>query len=262
MRVVLAIPVLMLTLLGAGIPPNVAVRLVPGESALAPGRTTEVGVVLALPQGWHTYWDGLNDSGFPPRLVWELPAGFTAGEPTWPAPQRHVTAGEILDHVLAGEVVAVVPVTSPAGLAPGGRVTLRCRVEWLVCRDVCVPGRSEAVCELAVVPPTQVREDLAGAKVLAAARAGQPRPLPAGGAVRWRRDANILTIEAPGARHLALMPQGDSARPVDLLGQGAGDGERLQLALRPEDAGRAVRGVLAVDAVTYWRLDIPPEDQR
>ncbi len=262
MRTIAAVVTLALALLGAAKPPAVAVRLVPGVSALAPGRTAEVGVVLTLPEGWHTYWDGLNDSGYPPRIIWDLPAGFTAGEPVWPAPQRHVAAGEILDHVLAGEVVAVVPVTAPADLAPGTSVTLRCRVEWLVCREICVPGRSEAARELAVVRPAEVRDDPAAARVLAEARARQPRPLPSPSPVRWQRGENILTIEAPGARRLVLMPRSDSARPVDLLHQGEGDGDRLQLTLRPEDAGRSVRGVLAVDAVTNWQLDIPPEDIR
>ncbi len=251
----------MLALLGAAEPPAVGLRLVLGQQTVAPGGTAEVGVVLTLPEGWHTYWDGLNDSGYPPRIIWELPAGFTAGEPAWPAPQRHVAAGEILDHVLEGEVAAVVTLAAPADLAPGTRVTVRCRVEWLACRDICVPGRSDAVRELAVVPLAEVREDAAGVRFLAAARARQPRPLPTSSAVPWRRDANILTIEAPGARRLVLMPRRDSARPVDLLHQGEADGDRLQLALHPDDAGRAVHGVLAVDAVTHWQLDIPPEDQ-
>jgi DsbC/DsbD-like thiol-disulfide interchange protein len=265
MRATVLVLVLGWAWLGAGGPPTVVVRLVPGVSALSPGMKTEVGVVLALPEGWHTYWDGLNDSGFPPRIRWDLPAGFTAGDPIWPAPHRYVSAGEILDHVLEGEVVAVVPLTAPADLAPGTDVTLRCRVEWLVCRDVCVPGRGDAQRSLAVAQPADVREDRDGVRLLAAARAAQARLLTAPSPVRWRRDGDILTIEAPGAGRLVLMPRSDSARPVDLLGQGEADGDRLRLALRPEDAGRAVRGVLAVfaagGAVTNWQLDIPPEEQ-
>jgi thiol:disulfide interchange protein DsbD len=259
---ILSLGILMLAAAG---PPAVGVALISDTAALAAGRTTDVGVVLTLPEGWHTYWDGLNDSGFPPRLVWDLPAGITVGEPAWPAPHRHVAAGEILDHVLEGEVVAVVPVTVPAGFRAEGGVALRCRIEWLVCRDVCVPGRSDVSRTLAVVAAGDAPADRGGSRRLAAARSALPRPLPDPPPVRWSREGNILTIQAPGARRLVLMPRSDSARPVDLLRQGEADGDRLRLELRPEDTGRPVVGVLAVRAadttVTSWQLDIPAEEQ-
>lgn len=261
-----------LALAGAAPPrPEVKLRLAAGDLGLAAGRSVDVGVVLTLPQGWHTYWDGLNDSGYPPRIAWDLPPGFTAGEPRWPVPHRHVSAGEILDHVLTGEVVALVSVTAPGDLAPATSAALKCRVEWLVCRDVCVPGRGEAALSLPVVAATDVRPDPAATSLLAEARANLPELLTTGSmaaaGVRWQRDGNIVTVEVSGARSLALMPSSDSARPVDLLQRGEVDGERLRLELRPEDAGRAVRGVLAVrkpgeGPTVYWQLDLPAEDQR
>ena len=167
--------------------------------------------------------------------------------------------------MLEGEVVAVVPLTAPADLAPGTDVTLRCRVEWLVCRDVCVPGRGDAQRSLAVAPAADVREDRDGVGFWRPPgprrRAHCPTPSP----VRWRRDGNILTIEAPGAGRLVLMPRSDSARPVDLLGQGEADGDRLRLGPSPGRRRAPGGGVLAVfaagGAVTNWQLDIPPEEQ-
>lgn len=251
----------MVFLAGAA-PPAVDVRLVCGDDALVPGRTVNVALVMTVPDGWHTYWDGLNDSGFPPRLTWTLPAGVTAGEPAWPPPHRHISAGEILDHVLDGEVVAVVPVTVAADVKTGGEVALACRVDWLACRDICVPGRTDTSLELPVTTAAAVRPEPAGAGVIAAAAARLPRP--GNGAVRGVRNANILTITVPGARSLVFMPAGDSARPVNLLQQGAATGDRLELALRSEDATRPVRGVLAVETVprsapTHWLIDIPAE---
>lgn len=241
-------------------PPAVDVQLVCGDDAFVPGRTTNVAVVMTVPAGWHTYWDGLNDSGFPPRLTWTLPAGITVGEPAWPPPHRHVSAGEILDHVLDGKVVAVVPVTVAPEVPTGAAAPLACRVEWLACQEICVPGRSDAT--LALPLATAARRVAAGADIIANATARSPRP--ADGTVRWRRNADTLTISVPGAGRLVLMPAGDSARPVDLLRQGAAAGDKLEIALRSEDASRAVRGVLAVEsspgsAPAYWLIDIPAE---
>jgi thiol:disulfide interchange protein DsbD len=55
---------------------------------VGPGKTVWVGLQIAHQPQWHTYWQNPGDSGLPTRLEWELPAGVTAGDIAWPAPEK------------------------------------------------------------------------------------------------------------------------------------------------------------------------------
>ncbi len=67
--------------------PHGTVDLVPAVGSIRPGAALQVGLLFRLEPGWHIYWKNPGDSGQPPRLKWELPAGLTAGEIEWPSPK-------------------------------------------------------------------------------------------------------------------------------------------------------------------------------
>ena len=68
----------------------VAARLVPEAGSVVPGGTLWVDLHLDIDPGWHVYWRNPGDSGLPTEIAWKLPAGFSAGEIAWPAPERFV----------------------------------------------------------------------------------------------------------------------------------------------------------------------------
>ena len=68
--------------------PHVKVALVSEQQAIVPGREFLLGIRFVLEEGWHTYWVNPGDAGEPPRITWELPAGFQAGSIQWPYPTR------------------------------------------------------------------------------------------------------------------------------------------------------------------------------
>src|SRR5262245_54632432 len=115
--------------------PKVRVELVSDVAALAPGRAFWLGLRQEIAPGWHTYWINPGDSGEPAQIEWSLPTGFTAGAIAWPYPER-IPVGPVMSFGYSREVVLPVPVTPPADLAPGGRVTLRGRASWLVCEKI------------------------------------------------------------------------------------------------------------------------------
>ncbi len=240
-------------------PPRVDVQLVAATTAVAAGDSVQLGVVLTAPPGWHLYWDGLNDTGFPPSARWQVPDGARVTPLLLPVPVRQISPGDILDHVLEGETVALATLVLPPGLA-GPTVAVSCHVEWLVCRDMCVPGRRDLTLTLPVVTAGVSRPESADAPRLAAARRALPRPLPPDGPVRVDRADAVVTISAPGSARLEFFPAADSARPRDLLRDGVSAGDRLRLSLRPTDSARPLRGVLVVHrgdgATATWRLDI------
>ena len=66
--------------------------LLAATDAVVPGESLQLGVRFTLKRNWHIYWQNSGDSGMPPRLKWDLPAGFVPGEPAFPVPKRHSAA--------------------------------------------------------------------------------------------------------------------------------------------------------------------------
>lgn len=241
--------------------PKVALTAVADPAAVAPGATFTVAWRLAATPGWHFYWEGRNDSGFAPRQKLFLPEGWAAGPLQWPAPERLVSPGDILDHVYHDEVVLLQQVTVPRD-APHGAVALRADWQWLTCRDVCVPGRDSLAVAVAV-DAQATGSTPSPPPALAAARARLPQPLPAGlVTTAWDgRALRIARAKAIAGGRLTFMPALDCAELADLLNDG--EGESLVLHLAPAAGSLArVRGLLLLQdpgaAPRAFTIDISP----
>jgi thiol:disulfide interchange protein len=117
------------------------VQLVAPETTLSPGEPADVGLYFKLEPGWHVYWKNAGDSGEPPRIRWTLPDGISAGPIQFPAPKR-LPLGPLMDFGYENEVLF--PLTlSVAKSTKAGPAPLHAKVDWLVCREVCIPGKAE-----------------------------------------------------------------------------------------------------------------------
>ena len=154
---------------------HLTAELVALGPAIAPGGTQQVGLVLTLDKGWHVYWINPGDSGEPPRIAWTLPAGVTAGPMQFPIPKR-LPLGPLMDFGYEGEVAFPVTIAAAPTLKPGP-MHLDAQVSWLVCAQVCIPGKAHLGIGLTVQPGTP-QAPLAGA--LGEAITLVPKPLPAG----------------------------------------------------------------------------------
>jgi len=121
--------------------PQVDVGLISDAAAVRAGQTLWVGLQFKLQSGWHIYWENPGDSGEPPKIQWDLPTGFRAGDFLWPAPER-IEAPSIVDYGYSNGVVLLAPITTPSDLPVHGSVTLAGQVHYLVCREMCVPGKA------------------------------------------------------------------------------------------------------------------------
>ena len=154
---------------------HLTAELVALGPAIAPGETQQVGLVLTLDKGWHVYWANPGDSGEPPRIAWTLPAGVTAGPMQFPIPKR-LPLGPLMDFGYEGEVAFPVTIAAAPTRKPGP-VHLDAQVSWLVCAEVCIPGKAHLGIGLTVQPGAS-QGPLAGA--LGEALSLVPKPLPAG----------------------------------------------------------------------------------
>jgi DsbC/DsbD-like thiol-disulfide interchange protein len=111
------------------------------ERAKAPGMRPWVGVLFDLDPGWHIYWQNPGDSGEPPKIQWQLPEGWHAGPIRWPRPIR-LGSGSVADYGYENQVLLMAPIEAPAGSNSMATASLAADVKYLVCREICIPGKA------------------------------------------------------------------------------------------------------------------------
>ena len=117
----------------------VEAELVSRSMALNPGEKPLLGLRLKHAPHWHTYWQNPGDSGMPTTIQWKLPAGFKAGPILWPVPQL-LPVPPLMNYGYEGEVLLPVELLAiPKDWPAGQPAKLAARVDWLVCKDVCIP---------------------------------------------------------------------------------------------------------------------------
>ncbi len=152
---------------------NAEAELVAATDAVVPGQPLTVGLRLKHDPHWHTYWTVPGDSGLPTTLTWQLPAGFAAGPIEWPVPRR-LPLGPLVNFGYEDEVLLPVQVSVPAQVPAGPMLQLAARADWLICKDVCIPGGADLTLAL---PVRSEAGPSRHAALFAATRAQIPQPL-------------------------------------------------------------------------------------
>ncbi len=235
----------------------VKVRLVCERAPSGPGSSGTLALVFEIASHWHIYWRNAGDTGLPISVEFEAPAGVKIGPAQWPAPMRLVSPGEILDYVYENSTALFFPIEFSSNAA--SPVTIRAHVDWLVCREACVPGSADVSLTLPGAPL-----DDSEAKRVAQARARVPRPANGSGAtVRavWR--GLELNFESPGATSLTFFPyESDEAQAINLLERGVANGHRLSIgyaeSVRSADRVRGVLEVRREGPPLFVLIDEPP----
>ncbi len=110
-------------------------RLIAAQTSAPADGPLQIGVDIRLEDGWKTYWRSPGDAGYPVTVDW---SGSDNAEPTqmqWPAPHRFSLFD--LDTFGYGErVVFPVSVHVPDPTQP---VQLNAVVDYLLCKEICVP---------------------------------------------------------------------------------------------------------------------------
>ncbi|MCU0791911.1 MAG: thioredoxin family protein [Opitutaceae bacterium] len=236
----------------------------------ADARELTVGLRLVHQPHWHTYWLQPG-TGLPTSLDWQLPPGWTAGPIRWPAPHRvYDTAGNLAGNGYEGTTYLPVTLTPPPDLAPGVPVTLRARADWLMCKEVCVPGAADLSLTLTPTAPgatkSAVVADSPEGEALLATINALPAALPTdlqATAARTPGD-KILRLSLSGLPGLAKDPwffASDAAIAYDQPQSQTASASGLVLELPvSEDAYPAVtrlRGVLTFANGPAYELDLP-----
>lgn len=242
----------------------VTARLIASHDGGAPGETLRIGVLFRMRPGWHLYWRNPGDAGFPPSVAWKLPDGFAAGDLEWPVPTAFGGA-EVRGFGYAGDVLLATTLRIPDELRPGDRTTLRADVQWLACRELCLPGEATVTLEIAVREASGIRPSADARRF---ERARRHLPNVATGWRAWletRKEGVDLVVKPPqgaetdfdrtevfplDADLLAPVPRGPWVR--------SGVRWRLPLALQPgAEPGNAPRTGVVLTHPAGWGLAPP-----
>lgn len=249
--------------------PHARLSLICDTDAPRPGDVIRLGVRLMLDKGWHVYWNGLNDAGGPPKITLTLPPGYTADAALWPAPERHVSPGDILDHVYDHELTVLVPVHVPRDAAPTGEARFAVKCEWMICATICKLEEGEAGLTLPLGAPRGDEQNRADAdrKSIAEAVKRLPRPLAeAKDKVRVVRKDSGVEMRAEGATRLVFYPSCECVWFADLLHEGEAKGDRLSMRFEEGKSG-PVSGILGVfgpdgKSCSWYSVDLPEEKRK
>ena len=118
---------------------NIESELIAATEAVVPGQPLQLALRLKHDPHWHTYWQVPGDSGLPTQVKWTLPPGWRASPLAWPVPKR-LPVGPLMNFGYEGEVLLLAELAPPADLKPGGVAYVDARVDWLICKEVCIPG--------------------------------------------------------------------------------------------------------------------------
>ncbi|WP_263358190.1 protein-disulfide reductase DsbD family protein [Acidicapsa ligni] len=156
---------------------HVHVQLV-APTDLVAGQQAQAGLYFKLESGWHVYWKNAGDAGEPPKIRWTLPDGVTADAMQFPAPKR-LPNGPLMDFGYEDEVLFPIALNA-AATAKSGAATLHAKVDWLVCREVCIPGKTELGVERKILPAGAGFNlvDKGDAGLLQRLTTALPKPLP------------------------------------------------------------------------------------
>jgi len=242
--------------------PHGTIELVAENRWVTPGQGFSLGLHFQLEKGWHIYWVNPGDSGEPPRVTWQLPTGLSPGVIEWPAPRRLGTSS-IVDFGYEGGVTLIVPVHAESSLAAQPLARLGAEIKVLVCREMCIPGKTQLSLTLPIksgpaAPDVRTRE------LFAAARKDLPRPAPQS----WKfsaddaKDSFVLAANvAPQITQAIFFPlaeaQIDNAAPQSLQRLATG----FRLTLRKSDRLlkpiERLQGVLVLSGNHAYLIDVP-----
>lgn len=231
--------------------------------SLVPGGSGELAVRFEVADEWHIYWRNPGESGSATKITLTLPEGISAGETIWPAPERYIAGGDVLDYVHSGVVTFLIPITVAADARIGDAMRIGVHADWFVCNeDKCLIGAGDYEWPLMVLDPATLQCTVPGPDDL---RSRMPLASPPSDlATSWR--GGKLAMRVPGATALTFFEDSPSAtmpRAINPLRDGESEGDRLTIEFAPETvaAGRVVTGVLSVKkndgSKTHHEVHIP-----
>ncbi len=213
-------------------------ELVADVARAVPGESFRLGLRLAHDPHWHTYWRNPGDSGLPTQFDPTVPAGTVLGPIDWPMPQR-IAVGPLANFGYEGEVVLSRAVSLPTSFS-GSVARFEVLAQWLVCKDVCIPGEAALALDVRV-GPSAVPADGPVVALFADSISRSPKSATALEAGWWQQGTEaVLTVPpslSPSRAEFFPYFEGVVSPPAPQTLVAAGNGRQLRLVTVPGATG-------------------------
>lgn len=129
---------------------------------LEPQKGQLIGLKIQLEAGWHLSWDNYEGNKSEPSIQWDLPSGFTLEPIVIPKPEAYSFMG-LASEGYKDTVLLLYRLTPPVDsleqqTIEREAISVVANIRWLLCKDICIPGETQAVLELSVADKSQATE--------------------------------------------------------------------------------------------------------
>lgn len=175
----------------------VKIEIINEEDTVQPGTPFWIALHFAINDGWHSYWKNPGDSGAPPNISWQLPAGYEVLKLEWPTPEKF-TVDSLVGYGYEGETYLLAQIKPSDSVPVNTMADIAAKIKWLVCNDsTCLPGSSTASLSISVKAEAPKINESSSAQFIKA-RANLPTHLPNSGALL--KEGNIhINLSMPNA---------------------------------------------------------------
>ena len=109
-----------------------------------------IGLWITMEKGWHSYWRYSGESGMPLQVQWSLPKKSFASSLQWPIPER-IPFGDLINFGYKNSFLLMSELSLPKK-KPYKTITIQAQVEWLICKEVCVPLNESLTLNIPITP--------------------------------------------------------------------------------------------------------------
>ena len=198
-------------------------------TTIHPGSRGFLAIDVIAADKWHTYWPGISDTGYGIEFEIVAPDSIEFKDPIWPTPIRYLQEGDILDHTYEGTVTVLYPFVVKDDAQPAG-VTINVESNFLVCKDMCLPGSASDVVTFAIVPEDETETPSESARVIETIYEKRPQVFSTSDpAVRlqWIKGAAAMVFR--DATRIEFYPDTECTDIKDLIKDGASEGNRIEI---------------------------------
>lgn len=108
---------------------------------------------VIMPPGWKTYWRSPGEAGKPPVFSWKGSVNLASAEPLFPLPERF----ELFDVQNLGYAERLLLPIRISAAIPGAPISVRLAVDFLICKDICVPMQAQYALDLPVAAAAEIK---------------------------------------------------------------------------------------------------------
>ena len=136
---------------------HVKAKIVADRESIQKGETFHLGIHLQMSDHWHTYWENPGFAGLPTEWTIEEIPGLKIGALGFPLPKKFEDGEGAVTYGYDDETLLI---AEAAYTGDAASITIKGVVNWLECKELCIPGKAESSIVLKVGESKPARTEL------------------------------------------------------------------------------------------------------